>query len=347
MIQSELLENLDSPTPYYCELRASDIDACLYKIHDDSVRPRNFLDIDNKNSIEAILSDHEGYSLYEFIGSDKLLHPIIDFDLPIETLNAIILKVSHKEVSKAIQIAFRDVCLEIHPNIRLKNIAQVTMLGSLKYKKEIKEHIHIKKAIYPKDEMIFDFMICLPNNESEVIESSLLDVLENISRRKYSIMSNITTKAEFKLAEILLKEANIEDYNLLFLSKNFSDKFSLSCISSSYCLLCNQKHTKKQPGMKNPSLKLTISKTALDREKKLSKAKAPVALISETSETSKMSNLPEPKIVKWSQKDQLETSKLLEPIELISGVVPDIPYKEINSSKPINEISSAILLTRA
>ncbi|CAG8619946.1 33850_t:CDS:2, partial [Racocetra persica] len=47
------------------------------------------------------------------------------------------------------------------------------------------------------------------------------------------------------------------------------------------------------------------------------KAEAPVA---STSETSKTSNLPEPKIVEWSQKDQLETSKLPEPIELINGM---------------------------
>ncbi|CAG8847690.1 26756_t:CDS:1, partial [Racocetra persica] len=48
-------------------------------------------------------------------------------------------------------------------------------------------------------------------------------------------------------------------------------------------------------------------------------AKTPVASTSGTSKTSKTSNLPEPKIVEQSQKDQLETSKLLEPIELISG----------------------------
>ncbi|CAG8766970.1 365_t:CDS:10 [Cetraspora pellucida] len=299
MIQSELSENLDAPTLYYCGLRASNIGACLYKIYDDSVRPRNFLGTDSEYGIEAILSDHEGHSLHEFIGSDKPLRPIIDFDLPIETLNAITPKVSYKEACKAIQIAFRDVCLEIH--LELKNIAQVTvftklvrkklqvglqkkiiidniankrsfslrMLGSSKYKEETKEHIRVKKAIHPKDETIFDFMIRLSNDESEVIESPLLDVSENISRRKCSIMSNITTEAKFKLAETLLKETNIEGYNLSFLSENFSDKFLLSCISSSYCPLCDQEHTKKQPGTKNPSLKLTISETALDREKKL------------------------------------------------------------------------------
>ncbi|CAG8778708.1 11055_t:CDS:1, partial [Gigaspora rosea] len=49
-------------------------------------------------------------------------------------------------------------------------------------------------------------------------------------------------------------------------------------------------------------------------------AELPVASTSGTSETSKMSNLPEPKIIEWSQKDQLETIKLSKPIELISRV---------------------------
>ncbi|CAG8690442.1 9532_t:CDS:1, partial [Racocetra fulgida] len=77
------------------------------------------------------------------------------------------------------------------------------------------------------------------------------------------------------------------------------------------------------------------------------KAEAPVASTSRTSETSKTSNLPEPKIVELSQKDQLETSKLSEPIELISKVVPDTSSKETVSFKPINEVSSAILISRA
>ncbi|CAG8810491.1 9835_t:CDS:1, partial [Dentiscutata erythropus] len=75
-------------------------------------------------------------------------------------------------------------------------------------------------------------------------------------------------------------------------------------------------------------------------------AEAPVASTSGTSETSKTSNLPEPKIVERSQKDQLETSKLLEPIKPISEVLDTSP-KKTDSSKPINEIPSAILLSRA
>ncbi|CAI2192780.1 4644_t:CDS:2, partial [Funneliformis geosporum] len=58
--------------------------ASLYKIWDDSVRPRHFLGADNEDEIEAILSDREGHSLHEFIDGDEPLRPIIDFDLPRE-----------------------------------------------------------------------------------------------------------------------------------------------------------------------------------------------------------------------------------------------------------------------
>ncbi len=45
-----------------------------------------------------------------------------------------------------------------------------------KFIEEIGKYVHVKKAIHPKDETIFDFIICFPNNESEVIDSSLLNI---------------------------------------------------------------------------------------------------------------------------------------------------------------------------
>ncbi|CAI2196626.1 1231_t:CDS:1, partial [Funneliformis geosporum] len=88
--------------------KASDISASLYKIRDDSVKPRHFLGADNADEIEAILSDREGHSLYEIIDGDEPLHPIIDFDLPIETLNAISPKLSDKQAKNILCNAFRD-----------------------------------------------------------------------------------------------------------------------------------------------------------------------------------------------------------------------------------------------
>src|SRR5215213_3767709 len=108
MTQFEFSEFLDAP--YYCEFKAFDIGASLYKIRDDSVRPRHFLGADNADEIEAILSDHEGHSLHEIIDGDEPLRPIIDFDLPIEMLNAISPKLSDKQAKNTLCNAFRDVC---------------------------------------------------------------------------------------------------------------------------------------------------------------------------------------------------------------------------------------------
>ena len=100
-----------------------------------------------------------------------------------------------------------------------------------------------------------------------------------------------TTEAKFEVVETLLKEAGIERYSLTYPSDNFPDKFLLSRVSPSHCPLCDREHSNenayirrnkksysffcyranqdKQPGTRNPSLKLAINETALNREKKL------------------------------------------------------------------------------
>ena len=114
MIQSELSDFLNvSSAPYYYGFKVKDIGQCLYKIHDDSVRPRNFFSADNKDEIEAILSDREGHSLHEFIDSDEPLRPIIDFNLPREVYDSLDPKLSGKEVLDSLIFAFRKICLEI------------------------------------------------------------------------------------------------------------------------------------------------------------------------------------------------------------------------------------------
>jgi len=123
MTHSELSEFLDAPAPYYCRFKLSDIGASLYKIRDDSVKPRHFFGADNVDEIEAILSDHEGHSLHEIIDGDEPLRPIIDFDLPIEMLNAISSKLSDKQAKNTFCNAFRDVCLEIFPKWDKKTIS--------------------------------------------------------------------------------------------------------------------------------------------------------------------------------------------------------------------------------
>ncbi|CAI2184775.1 7337_t:CDS:1, partial [Funneliformis geosporum] len=49
----------------------------LYKIWDNSIIPRHFLSINNADKIEAILSNRESHSLYEFIDRDEPLWPIL------------------------------------------------------------------------------------------------------------------------------------------------------------------------------------------------------------------------------------------------------------------------------
>ncbi|PKC63452.1 hypothetical protein RhiirA1_519274 [Rhizophagus irregularis] len=232
----------------------------FYKICDDSVRPREFLGADNKDEIEAILSDREGHSLYEFIDGDEPLWLIIDFDLPVETLNAIIPKLSGGQAKNILCRSFRDICLEIFPKwdkntmsiadssdkkkislhvltsgMRLPNIAQVVMFAELVHKKlpeglqekgiidniankrsfslrmigtpkfdeKTGEYIRVKKAILLKDGTIFNFMFRPPNDESEVIESPLLVILESESI-SHSSMDVDAIEVELELVEKLL-----------------------------------------------------------------------------------------------------------------------------------------------
>src|ERR1051325_2291247 len=369
MTQSELSEFFDASAPYYQGYRASDIGASLYKIRDDSVKPRHFLGADNADEIEAILTECEGHSLHEIIDGDEPLRPVIDFDLPIETLNAITPKLSGGQAKNSLCCTFRDTCLEIFPEwdketltiaessdekkislhvstfgLRLPNITQVAMftelvrkklltalqgnsiidniankcsfslrmLGSPKYNEKTGEHIRVKKAIRPKDGSVFDFMIHPPNDKSKVIENSPLLVVPKAEMEGCPNTNNVTTDAEFELVETLLREASIEGYSLSYPSENFPDKFPLSRISPSHCPICDREHDSdnayirrnkksysffcyranndREPGSGKPSLKLTISETALDREKKLP---SPVKL-----ERSRISN-PNDHFVWW------------------------------------------------
>ena len=84
------------------------------------------------------------------------------------------------------------------------------------------EYIHVKKAIYPKDGFIFDFILLCSNNDSKIKNSLLLAVL----KPKVKISNNTNSKTiqvKFNFMEILLKENAIKGYIFLFssLSRNF------------------------------------------------------------------------------------------------------------------------------
>jgi hypothetical protein len=155
----------------------------------------------------------------------------------------------------------------------------------------------VKKPIRPKDGTIFEFMIYPPNDDSEVIDGPLLAISEPEVKRclteenENNDISSETTQAEFEFVESLLGENGIEGYSLSYPSEDFPNKFPLTRNSPSHCPLCDREHTsdntyiirnkksyrfkcyhanhERNPGTINPSIKLTISETALDREKKL------------------------------------------------------------------------------
>ncbi|GBC26150.2 hypothetical protein GLOIN_2v1780981 [Rhizophagus irregularis DAOM 181602=DAOM 197198] len=168
------------------------------------------------------------------------------------------------------------------------------MLGTPKYDKKIDKHIRIKKVIRPKDGSIFDFIIRPPNDDSRVIDSPLLVVPEsevNRCSKENNDTSSETTQADFDFVESLLGGNSIEGYTLSFPSDNIPDLFPLTRNSPSHCPICDREHEsdngyilrnkkiyrfychranhEREPGTRNPSVKLTISETALQREQKL------------------------------------------------------------------------------
>ena len=131
-------------------------------------------------------------------------------------------------------------------------------------------------------------MLRPPNDESEVVESPLLVIPESESI-SYSSMGVDATEVELELVEKLLKEASIEGFNLSFPFEQSPDVFPLKRMAQSYCSLCDRKHTnenayiirnkksysfhcyradqEKPSGERKPSIKLTLSESALSREK--------------------------------------------------------------------------------
>ncbi|PKY39795.1 hypothetical protein RhiirA4_415328 [Rhizophagus irregularis] len=94
-------------------------------------------------------------------------------------------------------------------NIANKRSFSLRMLGSSKFDEKTGEHVRVKKPVHLKDGTLFDFMIRPPNDESEVVKSSLLDI-PKAEMEGCSSINNVTTDAEFELVETLLQEASIE-----------------------------------------------------------------------------------------------------------------------------------------
>ena len=61
-------------------------------------------------------------------------------------------------------------------NIANKRSFSLRMLGTPKFDEKTGSHMQVKKAVHPKNGTVFDFMLCPSNDESEVVDSSLLAI---------------------------------------------------------------------------------------------------------------------------------------------------------------------------
>ncbi|RHZ45164.1 hypothetical protein Glove_688g9 [Diversispora epigaea] len=116
------IEEEGSKGDYHQGANAKSVAEYMYKIWDDSVKPRQFLGTDSEDGIEKIFTERQDHSLHEFIGRDYPLRPFIDFNLPQEKLNKIDPKLTHKETYFALIDAFREVCIEIYPEWDIKTL---------------------------------------------------------------------------------------------------------------------------------------------------------------------------------------------------------------------------------
>ena len=169
--------------------------------------------------------------------------------------------------------------------------------ASLIHNKKSYKHIRPKRALFPKDGTVFDFMLRPPHDEAEVKNSPILDILKektSIRDRKTLEKNKIDTGAigsEIEYIEKLLEEYKIECFEVLYPSPTLPNVFPLNRIAESQCPLCNRDHTsdnayvirnkktyyyychradqETQTGTRKPSLKLTLNVSVLERENSL------------------------------------------------------------------------------
>ena len=130
-------------------------------------------------------------------------------------------------------------------SLRMLNTPKVIEIKCNESGKKSYEHIRPKKALFPKDSSVFDFMLRPPHDDSPVVDSPTLNVSADLVRVKKNITENCKNDAgtfgsEIEYIEKLLKEYKIEGFEVLYSSPTLPNVFPLNRIAESRCPLCNR-----------------------------------------------------------------------------------------------------------
>ncbi|CAJ0642949.1 923_t:CDS:1 [Entrophospora sp. SA101] len=198
-------------------------------------------------------------------------------------------------VRKKLPIALQS--KNIVDNIANKKSFSLRIVGTPKFIEKTNEHVRVKKALYPKDGSIFDFMLRPPHDESPVIDSSLLSISEYVATKISNTCTTEDIEIELNLVAKLLEEFEIEGYELSCPHESFPDTFPLKRVTPAFCPLCYREYGYKDPhtsdnayvirnkksysfychrannsreaGSRKPSIKLTIKEKTSEREESL------------------------------------------------------------------------------
>src|SRR5688572_4530973 len=102
------------------------------------------------------------------------------------------------------------------------------------------KHERVKRALYPENKDVFDFMLHPPNDEAPVIDSSLLSISEHVATKISNTCIETTEDIEIELNLVakLLEEFEIGGYELSCPRENFPDIFPLKRVTPAFCPLC-------------------------------------------------------------------------------------------------------------
>ena len=84
-------------------------------------------------------------------------------------------------------------------SLRMLGTPKVIEIKCEKTGKKTYKHERVKRALYPENKDVFDFMLCPPNDEAPVIDSSLLSISEHVATKISNICTETTEDIEIGL----------------------------------------------------------------------------------------------------------------------------------------------------